>query len=377
MYIHIINGHVIDPYRNLNGIGEVWIKDHRVISAEEAKEAPKGKVMEIDAEGHYVLPGLIDFHAHGFYSGSPLGINPELVLANGVTTMVDAGTAGAGAFEAFYDTVLSRTMLTMRSLLNVSTIGIVGSGIDEDLSPELFLTDKIKYLCEKYKGLIIGLKMRMSEGCLKNSGISSLQTAKKLAEEVGLPLFVHSTGSAMDVDILANELRAGDVYCHIFQGSKYNAMKNERMSDAIMKARERGVLFDDAHGLINYSIEIARKAVSQGFLPDFISTDHTTLTLYKDGFAKSLTHIISEYMEFGMNLYDILKIVLVNSSKFLGMEGQIGTLRPGAFADVAILKPIEGKPYYSDLTSGFTGSRILCNMMTIKNGMIVYRSDAF
>ena len=377
MYIHIKNGHIIDPYRNQNTIGDVWIRNHKVISTEEAEEIKKGKVMEIDAQGHYVIPGLIDFHAHGFASGSPLGINPELVLANGVTTMVDAGTAGAGAFEAFYDTVLSRSTLTMRSLLNVSTIGIVGAGIDEDLSPELFLTDKIKYLCEKYKGIIIGLKMRMSEGCLRNSGIESLKAAKKLAEEVELPLFVHSTGSAMDVDILANELKSGDVYCHIYQGSKFNAMKNDQMSDAIRKARQRGVLFDDAHGLVNYSIDIAKKAVAQGFLPDFISTDHTTLTLYRDGFAKSLTHIISEYMEFGMDLYDILNIVLVNSSKFLKMEGQIGTLQPGAFADVAVLKPMNGKPYYSDLTSSFTGSRILCNMMTIKNGTIVYRSDAF
>ena len=51
--------------------------------------------------GTIVTPGLIDLHAHVFEGFASNGVHPDLggVYA-GVTTLVDAGSAGAATFEA-------------------------------------------------------------------------------------------------------------------------------------------------------------------------------------------------------------------------------------------------------------------------------------
>ena len=69
-----------------------------------------GKV--VDASKLYVTPGLIDIHYHVGHGGAPLnwfapearahalplGIPADMALQSGVTTIVDAGTAGAETF---------------------------------------------------------------------------------------------------------------------------------------------------------------------------------------------------------------------------------------------------------------------------------------
>ena len=50
--------------------------------------------------GCLVTPGLIDLHGH-WYEGSPYGLDPKANLLGGVTTAVDAGTAGFSNFGEF------------------------------------------------------------------------------------------------------------------------------------------------------------------------------------------------------------------------------------------------------------------------------------
>ena len=56
---------------------------------------PDGRVD--DVTGLLVTPGLIDLHGH-WYDGSPYGLDPMANLRGGVTTAVDAGTAGFSNF---------------------------------------------------------------------------------------------------------------------------------------------------------------------------------------------------------------------------------------------------------------------------------------
>jgi dihydroorotase len=53
----------------------------------------------IDVRGRTVVPGLIDLHAHVFEGINRTGVNPDLGgVYSGVTTIVDAGSAGAATF---------------------------------------------------------------------------------------------------------------------------------------------------------------------------------------------------------------------------------------------------------------------------------------
>src|SRR5439155_1080924 len=61
--------------------------------AESLASADAGEV--VDATGALVTPGLIDLHAHVYDGALPIGIHADrAALVNGVTTVVDAGSAG-------------------------------------------------------------------------------------------------------------------------------------------------------------------------------------------------------------------------------------------------------------------------------------------
>lgn len=101
----IKNGLVIDPANGINQqLLDVLVVDGRVarvsstIPESGAKAGSKNTVAikdVFDASGCIVCPGLIDLHVHCYPEGTPLGVDPdEHCLTRGVTTVVDAGSAG-------------------------------------------------------------------------------------------------------------------------------------------------------------------------------------------------------------------------------------------------------------------------------------------
>ena len=85
----IRGGRVIDPSVRLDAIRDVAIAGGR-IAAVEANIA--GDAADtIDARGKLVVPGLIDIHTHAARSAE----GPGLVLQDGVTGWIDAGSQGA------------------------------------------------------------------------------------------------------------------------------------------------------------------------------------------------------------------------------------------------------------------------------------------
>ena len=97
MAVLIKNGQVIDP---ANGIRQqpldVLLLDGKVANVGTDIQPLAERDCDVfDASGYLVCPGLVDLHVHCFPSGSVLGIDPdERCLARGVTTVVDAGSAG-------------------------------------------------------------------------------------------------------------------------------------------------------------------------------------------------------------------------------------------------------------------------------------------
>ena len=89
----IRNGRVINPASGLDLIADVGIKSKKIVSIEPDL---KGKCFEeYDGTGCIVTAGLIDIHVHVYQYATPLGIDvDETCLARGVTTVVDAGSAG-------------------------------------------------------------------------------------------------------------------------------------------------------------------------------------------------------------------------------------------------------------------------------------------
>jgi len=121
----IAGGQVIDPSQNLSAQRDVAIAGGRIALI--AANIPPGQARQVyDAKGKIVTPGLIDLHTHVYQYGISLGVDSDIVgFQNGVTTVLDCGSSGAGTFAGFRKYVIDRVPTRIYALLNISTIGLV------------------------------------------------------------------------------------------------------------------------------------------------------------------------------------------------------------------------------------------------------------
>lgn len=65
-------------------------------------------------------------------------------------------------------------------------------------------------------------------------------------------------------------------------------------------------------------------------------------------------------------------------ARWLGRQGELGTLTPGAVADIAVLRPIRRPTRFRDAAGEvFVGEQLLVPQMTVLGGRIVYRQVDF
>ena len=341
----------------------------------------------IDAAGCIVLPGLIDFHAHVFHGGTAISVNRDvLCLPNGVTSVVDAGSSGWVNYKLFRNSVIHTAQTRIKSYLNVvnvglSTLGGGPTGYLENTNPANYNVEKISQTLNENRDNILGLKLRYSQDIATGRNFSSdpFYAAVALARELKTTLCVHVTDSRLPADELIGHFQTDDIYAHCFHGTGNAILKESgEVFPAIKEAKARGVIFDCSNGVAHFDFTVARNAMEQGFNPDIISTDLTLRNSLRTDKVFSLLFIMSKYLNMGMSFFDVVRAVTRTPARLMKMEGQIGTLAPGAFADIAIVKLRKEKIMFED-TKGtqLEGDRYIDNCATISNGQIVYRRQRF
>lgn len=379
----IRNGRVIDPLNNIDEIRDVVIQHMHIVDA-------KGQEIEcdhiIDASGCIVTPGLIDFHCHVFHEGSAISIYPDMMIAQGTTAAVDAGSAGTSTYEAFHKTVIDRSIVRLKTFLTVYGGGQLDPKLCEDFNPDLYNLEKTERLIDKYRDEILGLKIRISKGVVPDEkGLDYLKYLVDLADKINdklqtnLRVCVHTTNSPAEADRLAEILRPGDIFCHCYQGVGNTILGEDgTVRDGIKKAREKGVIFDAANGKGNFGIAVAQKALKDGFYPDIISSDLTVDKFNMPPYAKNLPTVLSKYLTMGMKLPDVIRAATATPAQIMGMEKKIGTLMPGAYADIAVFKLkniiFEHKDWRNDT---LLAKELLVPQMTLSSGEIQYCQNDF
>ncbi|MCU7366422.1 metallo-dependent hydrolase [Pantoea stewartii] len=338
---------------------------------------------EIDAAGCIVLPGLIDFHTHVFHGGTAISVNPDIIcLPNGVNSVVDAGSSGWVNYGLFRNSVINTATVRIKSYLNVvnvglSTLGGGPTGYLENTNPANFNREKIKQVVSKNADNILGLKLRYSQDIAKGKSYSSdpFLTTVALARELNTSLCVHVTDSQRQADELIPHFNPGDIYAHCFHGTGHTILNEQgEVYPSIQAAQRKGVIFDCSNGVAHFDFNIARHAMAQGFYPDIISTDLTQRNSLRTNKVYSLLHVMSKYLNMGMSLFDIVKAVTSTPARLMKMQGQIGTLTPGAFADIAVVKIRQAKTIFEDTRGNqLQGDRYIDNCLTISRGQICYR----
>ena len=365
----IINGHVIDPANQVDEVRPVAVYNGEIVPYDGEEPARH----TIDAAGRYVFPGLIDSHAHMFTEGTEIGIYPDLAyLPTGVTSAVDA-TAGVANYRLFRSAIIARSKVTIKSFLQMCSAGLATTSYHENINPKYFNPEKISRIYHENKDNILGLKIRQSEELAEGLGIEPLKATVAIAEKIGCPVEVHCTNIPVPTSDVLDVLRPGDIFEHVYQGVKNTILdENGKLYDCVVKARERGILFDTAEGRKHGDFDVMLKAKEQGFIADFCSTDLVLASMYRRSIF-SLPNLMSRYIAMGIPMAEVVRMSTQAPAHLMKMDGEIGCLSAGARADIAIFNWIPLHQTYRDWKgSTFQADMTLKPEMTIKDGDIVY-----
>ncbi len=371
----VTGGEVLDPGGGLKGTMDIGIAGGKIAAV--APSLPAGSARrEISAKGLLVTPGLVDIHAHVFVNAHDMGGRTDhFCRSTGVTTLCDAGSAGSANFAGLRQVLDSAVRTRVRAFVNLSAIGITGTSRGGELAHFPYADPEgcARTIAEN-PDLAIGVKLRYGPGLVWEYTTAPVKLARQTAAAAGVPLMIHITDSPIPLPEILAEMAPGDIVTHCYHGRAHGIMGEEKqfVLKEVVEAQRHGIVFDCAHGRNHFNFRMIEKALDQGFLPDTISTDLTTTSATR-GPVWDLTTTMSKLLHFGMSLDQVVLRATAAPARILGHEGTVGTLKPGANADIAILELRDGAFELTDSDgSTITARRRLFARTTIKDGRIWY-----
>ena len=150
-------GHVIDPANGIDRLADVRLSGGRIAAVGPDLPLAGGETV-LDVAGYYVMPGIIDMHAHVFstHRRSTLSLDPHVnTFSSGVTTVVDAGTAGWRDFADFRTEVIDRARIRVLAYVNIVGSGMGGEWEHDvrEMRPELAAA-----MAEEHRDVVVGIK---------------------------------------------------------------------------------------------------------------------------------------------------------------------------------------------------------------------------
>ncbi len=344
-------GRVIDPRSGLDGLRDVAIQGGRIAAIEPRIDPTTVKQVR-PVGGKIVCPGLIDFHTHVYDKATSCSVDPAYLSRRSVvSTLVDAGSAGAGNFAGLRDYVMTPAPLRILAFLNISFPGIFAFDrsvmFGEARIPELLVPALCAEVIAANRDRLVGVKVRMGEATSGDVGMKALDLAIEAAEQAGVPLMTHIGAPPPTYDEILARLRPGDILTHCFRPAP-NAPVAESggVLDALIAARERGVLFDIGHGAGAFHFRSAEQAISNGFPPDIISSDAHTLSI--DGPAYDLLHTMSKLANCGIPLPEVIGMATDAPARAM-RRADLGHLAVGAVADISVIAEVERDYSFRDV----------------------------
>ena len=373
------NGLLVDPARGVNEEMDVAVREGRV-SAVEAKISEGQATRVLDASGMIVTPGLVDIHTHTALDLVRLSVDPEQAcLLKGSTTVVDAGSTGELNYRPFKEFIMKTGRPHILAFLNIESLGMV-EFVD---SPPSYTDQKwSELLCafdEVYAPLFINIdntvKMIQAEGDAivgikwAHHGLKGLAMAREAADKAGCALMVEKH----HVPESLKYVKKGDIVTHIYLpvADRYGATSFQEFCPEFFDAVKRGVLLDLGHGKSSFSWRLAELGMKEELKPYTISTDLWVGNLNGPVFDMPTT--MSKLLHLGMTLEEVVKASTSSPANAIGKSGEIGTLRPGACADIVIFKLQEGKfPLVVCFGEGRMATRMLKPTHVIRGGDVIY-----
>jgi len=365
----IKNGHVIDPKNGRNERLDVAVVGRRI--AKVGRDLPAACARNvIDAGGYYVTPGLIDIHAYLDPNGPGRGLNPDHnTLRHGVTTAVDAGSAGWSTFEPFKREVIDQAVVRLLAFVDITAPA--GARSDSGARAEESDIAAAVETANRYRQHILGFKAVVSD----SAEWQPLERAIQAAARSGGVVMAHWQGAGEDRyrELVLERLRPGDILAPIYSRLNPWAGYPNALPAYLSEARRRGVLFDVGHGAAGFWFRVAAPALEQGLLADTISSGLDRDSVMLPG--ATLTNVMSKLLNLGMTLEQVIERTTVNAARAI-RRPELGTLEEGAEADIAVLALERGQ--FAFLDSGrakLTGRLRLRCALTVRAGKVVWDHD--
>lgn len=375
----IKGGRVIDPANDLDGLYDVAIEDGYILEVA-ANIDTANAFQVIDATGLLVTPGIIDIHSHNFH-----GTEEDRYLANsfaalppdgfsfraGVTTIVDVGGAGWRNFKTFKKQTIDRSKTRVLAFINIVGAGMAGGAFEQNLQD---MDARLTALeANAFKDHIVGVKVAHYFG----PEWDPVERAVEAGRLANVPVMVDfgATEPPHSIETLFMEkLRPGDIFTHTFGHVPGRQpivnFSTGKLEPFIMKAQERGIIFDVGHGGGSFRFDQAIPALEQGFKPNTISTDLHTGSM--NGGMKSMLNVMSKFINIGMSIPEVIHASTWKPAQAIART-ELGNLSKGSPADVAVLRVEEGSFGFIDVRGWkYPGTRKFSCEVTIRDGAVVY-----
>jgi dihydroorotase len=404
----IKNGAVVDPGGGHAGRLDVAVKRGR-IEAVEADIPTERAARVFDATDMLVTPGLIDLHSHVYHKGTSGGIDPDpLAAKTGVTTWLDAGSAGAFNLAGLRD-LADRARARVYAFVNISSIGLVAHNYELSLL-EYCSADLLKTVVDHDRDFVVGVKYRAGRAGGARD-LEPLRRAKRASAAIDMPLLVHISRMPPTIEEVLDHMGPGDILSHAFTALDMKILDDEGgVLERARQARDAGILIDVGHGSGSFSWETAEALTAQGFWPDTISTDIHQKSVYgrfQRGYASAnpavappalrdsdaaemmfmfewggvqefdLLDCMSKFLHLGWPVENVIRSVTATPARAVGLDGQIGSFGTGMYADIALLRIEEGEFELHDSKQRprVASRRFICERAFV-GGRPLPRSDA-
>ncbi len=368
-------GHVIDDKNHVDAIMDVAMKDGKI--AKVAKSIPASDAIKtVNVAGMYVVPGLIDIHTHVFwgtqaksYDNGDWSLPPDgFTLRNGVTTIVDAGSAGWRNFPLFKERVIDRSETRVLAMLNIVGWGMGNNGIEGNLKD--MDGQKTGEMALKYPGIIVGVKSAHFTG----PEWKPYDQAEIAGTMASIPVMVDYGTARVERplwQLLEEKFRPGDIYTHMYGGGR-----GEQDADTggpgkgMREGRARGVYFDVGHGQSSFSWSVAIPLIRAGFKPDSISTDLHFESM--NAGMKDLLTTGDKFLAMGLSMEEVIADMTWHPAREV-KQMNLGNFDVGSIADVAVLSVRHGSFGLIDGNGTvLKGHEKFECELTIKDGKFVY-----
>jgi imidazolonepropionase-like amidohydrolase len=354
------------------------IEDGKVLSVTASSEtkAPADAV-RIDLPNATVLPGLIDAHTHltmdqNFgYERLALSIprqtligakNARLTLQAGFTTVRNVGAAGYSDV-ALRDAINAGDVPGPRMLVSGPALSITGGHCDNDLLPFEYhatsdgvadgipavqhkVRENIKYGSDLIKVCATGGVL--SKGDDPQASQYTLEEMKAIvadAHRLGRKVAAHAHGaqgilwaSQAGVDSIEHGSYIDDAGIAEMKKNGTYLVPTLYLGDWFLENAERNHVPDFLLGKAKAVMPAARKNIAHAFASGVKVAFGTDAAVYPHGLN---AHEFAVMVKLGLTPLQAIQAATLNAADLLGWPGKVGSLEPGAWADIVA---VDGNP---------------------------------